>query len=503
MFRKVLSVFLYLLLVTPDLRAALTSDTVWEVRQAGADTNGGCFDTGASGTDRSQQDAAQIAYTDLIVGANPDNENLTSAATPFTAAEVGNCIRVNSGAGCNVGYFVVLSVAANVATMDRDVGTAASVCSGNLGGAVGGTGAWDFCGSVVAGNTIHIKADATYTHTATICAITIDGTALLPVKWVGYQTTRGDDTGTRPILTSATNSITLITVVGADYQQIRNIKFTHTASTRGTGIAFNTTVSASPLLDNLWFDGLSFGIDMNSASPTFSYLTNTFFENTTNNAVRIAGNNIYHISNVVVRNAGNGAGSVAGLWYTNGTGTLIFDNVVVSGSSGHGFHFSATTSATKAKFTGVVSEGNTGDGIRVDATTGIPVIWLDRTIMYGNSGWGINYATVSSYVPDAITLINRTNAYGSNTSGARNNLSAGVGDVTLTADPFTSGGSGKDWDLNATAGGGAALKSVGFPGAVGATGSTSTTGFPDIGVSRHEDPAGGGSTILIPPVVSY
>jgi hypothetical protein len=254
-------------------------------------------------------------------------------------------------------------------------------------------------------------------------------------------------------------------------------------------------------MDNIWCDGTLYCVDTNSASPTHAYYTNLTSENTTNSALRLAGNVNHYLFNVVLRNAGNGAGSIPGIT-TVGTQQLYFDYVTVSGSSSHGFHFTQTTAVFRVKCSFCVSEGNTGDGVRFDSTTGVPTFWWNDNIAYGNGGYGVNFTTVTSYLPDVITFINRNNAYGSNTSGARNNLTAGTGDVTLTAAPFTAGGSGKDWDLNSTAGGGAALKGVGFPGAVGATGSTSTTGFPDIGVSQHPD-AGGATTILIPPVVVY
>ena len=73
---------------------ALAATTQWDVRTTGDDTNGGAFNTASSGTDYSQQDAAQITYTDLVIGGT--NTQLTSAANPFTAAHVGNLVNVTS-----------------------------------------------------------------------------------------------------------------------------------------------------------------------------------------------------------------------------------------------------------------------------------------------------------------------------------------------------------------------------------------------------------------------
>src|SRR5204862_226565 len=72
---------------------------VWEVRTTGAGTNAGAFDPSVTspGTDYSQQDAAQITYTDLVIGGT--TTQLTSAANPFTSAHVGNTINVTGGTG--------------------------------------------------------------------------------------------------------------------------------------------------------------------------------------------------------------------------------------------------------------------------------------------------------------------------------------------------------------------------------------------------------------------
>src|ERR1700736_2212184 len=112
---------------------ALPAGVVWEVRPgAGSDSAcGGGFVAGASGTDRSQQNAAQFSYTDLVVDA-VTNTKVTSAAHAFTSAEVGNLIQITAGAGWTTGFYQVVSVAGAIATLDR---SPAAV------GTTGGTGA--------------------------------------------------------------------------------------------------------------------------------------------------------------------------------------------------------------------------------------------------------------------------------------------------------------------------------------------------------------------------
>jgi len=82
---------------------ALASATVWEVRTAGNDTNGGGFVTGASGSDWSQQDAARtgadvtdISVTDAVAAGTT---TITSATANFDTTIVGNIVYFEGGRG--------------------------------------------------------------------------------------------------------------------------------------------------------------------------------------------------------------------------------------------------------------------------------------------------------------------------------------------------------------------------------------------------------------------
>ena len=145
--------------------------------------------TGASGTDRSQQNAVQTAFTDLVIGVV--TTELTSVLNPFGATDVGNLIAITSGTGFTTGIYRVVSVAGSTATMDRAVGTASSTGGvGNLGGARLGIegGTTTLSDSVVAGNKIWIKNEA-WNEAVTI---SVAGTAADPIIWTGYNSTRDD-----------------------------------------------------------------------------------------------------------------------------------------------------------------------------------------------------------------------------------------------------------------------------------------------------------------------
>lgn len=60
-------------------------------------------------------------YTDLVV--NGSNTNLSSAARPFVAGDVGRIVTVTAGTNFTVGDYYIVSVASGIATLDRAVGT--------------------------------------------------------------------------------------------------------------------------------------------------------------------------------------------------------------------------------------------------------------------------------------------------------------------------------------------------------------------------------------------
>jgi hypothetical protein len=87
------------------------------------------------------------------------------------------------------------------------------------------------------------------------------------------------------------------------------------------------------------------------------------------------------------------------------------------------------------------------------------------------------------------------NAFFGNTSGARNNITARPGDVTLSGNPFKNS-AGNDFALNALAG--AALKAAGIPGVLAVGG----TGYLDIGALQHqESSSGGGGGLPVSPLL--
>lgn len=99
---------LFLSLLPFQANAALSAATNWELRGNGNDTNGGGFTLGVS---------AIAANTDLVVDASIPTD-VTSAARPFTSADIGRWIAVTAGTGWRVGYYQVTAVSGVIATLN-------------------------------------------------------------------------------------------------------------------------------------------------------------------------------------------------------------------------------------------------------------------------------------------------------------------------------------------------------------------------------------------------
>jgi uncharacterized protein (TIGR02217 family) len=442
---------------------ALAAGTIWEVRTTGAATNGGAFNplNAVPGVDRSQQDSSQFTYTDLVISGS----TLTSAAFPFSSAERANVINITGGTGFTTGRYEILSVSGVTATLDRSPGTNGSTGgAGKLGGAV--TDLATVGAAVVPGNTVYIKTSGGYSISTGLTFATA-GTDGFPISWIGYSSSRTD--GLQAVLTwTGAGGGVVATFSGAD-QIIRNLAIVGNANTdRGlivTGQAcrvWNCSASGCQL------SGISLtGVEVHGHRCT-----------ATTCGTASAGTTGFNMGSSAIAydcrsfsNTGNGFAS------SNADGQCIRCDAYLNTKSG----FYCFGSGSLALFNCVAS-GNTLDGWRFDSSSG-----FDKSASYngaftGNAAWGVNY--LSSDVSGATALglaawVN--NAYFGNGSGARRQVPAGSGDITLTADPWTSAAVG-NFAPNTTAGGGAALRAAGYPGGYGLTSSPATQiGYLDVG----------------------
>lgn len=461
---------------------ALSAASVWEVRTAGLDTNGGGFVAGAAGTDYSQQDAkntagSNISTTDAVaVGTGV----ITSATAAFTSAIVGNIIYLQGGTGALAAgwYQVTVFTSSTSITVDRNVAAGTGITM-NIGGALLTIGQ-ALTNMTVANNTAWVKV-GTYNITSAL-ATGVGGSGTFNNRLIGYNATRGDEPlgANRPTVATNGNAINGFNMAH-DGWEVRNFIFDGAGASRGL-IGLNITAQY-PIVHNVKVkDFDTRGVYAATNMVLFSEGEIT----ACSEGMRIATQNtrIAVVNSCIHANTGPGVVCDADSNGITFTRTAILNN---SGASSDGLSLGT---AYAVRVLGCTLYGNGRDGIRATAAYAQIGSQVSNNLIVGNGGYGINYSSVRASNFGGFNY----NAFYNNTSGARNVILAGPNDVTLTADPFTNAAGG-DFSLNTTAGGGAAARAVGFPGAVPGI---STTGHLDIGAVQHADPASsGGQSVSI------
>lgn len=448
---------------------ALSAATVWEVRTAGSDTAcSGGFVTGQSGTDYSQQDAAQYTGTNLVID-GALNTKVTSATHNFVAADVGNLIRVTAGTNFTVGFYQIVSCASNAATLDRAVGTI-----GSTGGtfAVGGALATPglAVAALVAGHTIYAKGSyTTTTNTANVTGGRLDfavsGTQVAFNKFYGYTTTRGDG-GKYTITLGATFTGPLITTNNANsFHDIRNVALVGNATSGSIAI---THAGRSNRIQNLKVSGFGAGgghiVQIVTGSATLADFEISGGATGTSAALAL-GVNCQVWNGWVHGNAGRGI--------VLSSGSMSMQRVISTdhtGANGYGFF---NVSAGEWTTDHCVGWNNAaGDWILSGANGSI-------VCTYCVSGGGSGYNWDNLTGPNSIDLYYC--ARKQNTTGTfRTTPTINVGLVTLTGDPFTNAAAG-DFSSDLVAGEGLALRDV------VSTMFGLTTSYADIGAAQHLD----------------
>lgn len=469
------------------LSAAISGATAWEVRPGvGSDNSGGCFVTGATGTDFSQQNAAQYNFTDLVIdGATATI--VTSASHNFVAADVGNCMNITAGTGFTQGIYQVVSVSMNAATMDRNVGTLAST-GGTF--AVGGAvlTITKAAASAVNSNRIFVKASAAITSTVTYSLTgNLQPTSATPYNIIqGYTTTRTDNGRVTITLSTNTGLTALSTAAG---WIVRN--FDINCATLGTSKAVSIgnfgivqNVKASNCTERGIFANSNVVTVMDSeitgctsACDASLYLVGTgtalrnWIHDNASYGVRANGESPQVIWNLITNNTG---ATTAGIFITSGNPVraVVFGNTVYASGQ---------------------------DGIQFSSTEPLGQSNVRNNILVNNGRYGVNGASAAGLSAQPMF---DGNFYFGNVTAARNNMNdagsvnainaaapyTNVLDVNLSGDPFTNAAT-NDFSLNAIAGAGLAVRAAGTPGAIPGV---ATLGFIDGGVFQHQDSGGSG-----------
>ncbi len=434
---KKLLIFVCCFILAHPCFGAFGAASAWDVRTAGnggADTNGGAFDAGvaAPGTDESM--GAGTAMTIVSAGTTG---TCTPACTSTTHGP-GNFFHVASG--CTVGWYEIISQAAGTVTFDKTTG--AGTCVGVFGGSL--LTLTQALTNPATYNSINIQ---TGTYTVTV-GITGSGSTILNI--IGYQTIHGDN-GTCPTITTATNSVNLISLgafSGQDWK-LTNLCLTSTAGTPGTGVIAS--------FQNVWLDHVTvsgFSTGLTAVNSTWVHVTgNSSFTNCSATGVQVGG----------------GA-------------AIILDSVFACANTASGVQ------ASSGMF--VIARGNTfnGNSIGLDLGNG-PRYDVEGNTFYNNASVGFKYqigganpnlgrmfsnAFVNNTCAISLTAnpiggLSNATASGVNAFGNNGSLSCGAvtytqqaSDKTLTAGPFVNAGTG-DFTPNSVVGGGLLLKGAGFP----------------------------------------
>lgn len=447
---------------------ALSANTQIEVRTGGSDTNGGGFREGATGTDWTLQNSPQYASTDIVTNGTT---TITSATANWGTDVVGNVIYIAGGTGSIVGnwYEIMTRTSSTALVVDRSTGlTSGTGATGNVGGALatpGGMG--EFVNKVgISGLRFWIRS-GTYTLTSVTNNVS-GGSFLLTtadnMKFEGYDTTRGDR-GTMPVFHAGV--LTSFIVVSG-------------GTTRNGCKFVNLEVDGN---NNTSVRGFTDG-----GRRSFFVLCTA--RNCTNNGFNFSGG-VPILYCVSIGHSGqpgfNVASSVAlGCVARNGTSTgfqfvntTVFDSCISCNNTG-----ATTDGFSSVRALNCVAFGNGRDGFRITNTEGNT--FSINCIAEGNGAWGFNGTAALR----ALMFSNRTF---NNTSGGINTNLLGNDAVEIDNQVYTStaftNSAGNDFSLNSNPTGGALSRAQGFPTTYL---STSTTNYPDIGVSQAQPTAGGG-----------
>lgn len=449
--------------------AALSTSTIFEVNQAGSNTNAGCFVEGSSGTDNTYPTPTVTTYTDLVIDATT-NTNVTSSANPFDSTSPGRCLRISSGTGFTTGLYYVVSQVAGVATLDRAAGTTSSTGgNGKSGGALATLPQLntDMC----SGCRAWVKADAPYVMSAGMTW----NYSTSGASWIrGYSSTRGDN-GRAEIKSSGS-------IGGGRLMDIN--------------IGGNFTLANFTL--NLNSDaGLSCMYFLNQPI----YVENLDCKNFNAAGAEIQFNNIRGICRNCSIHDGLSAGGT-GFLYNNFQNACEYCSVVNVTGTFVGYYIHENV----CLYCAVVNVGtaaSASDGFVVPGGNGYTAI--DHPLCYGVARDCIRIVSIGQ--PTLITngiLVNAVNGidnvsgttlrpgdllndynFSFNMSGSVVvGLTAGAHSVTLTQTPFINAGS-LDFRLNNNFGGGASVRAHGIPNSMpGFLG----TYYPDAGIAQHQDP---------------
>ncbi len=489
---------------------AFTDGMVWEVRHAGAATNGGGVASGV-GTDMSifdnknatsctscQSATINISTTDAVANGTT---TITSATANFSSAITKNVVYITGGTGSiTAARYVATFVNSTTITTDRSTGlTTGTGVTINIGGAI------PFANLSAAMSTTNniqqtawVKADATYTSAAniSIAPTCTAGTNGCSIQINGYTSTRGDN-GKFTVQSTNSAASTLVSVDNNGSLSnliIRNMLIDCNAfSSVGFGLAASGNSGENIEAKNC----LSYGIWISGSSGSSQTMCRNCWSH--NNPGTSGASGGFLIGNggemtwciwcVATANGATGTNQAVGFNLAGGVTCIhcIAGNNTGSTGTNKNSGFLISSLGRSVVLDQCVVYGNSQDGIQINVNSTFPVT-VTNCLIVNNTVTGFNSIN-TTYIAGS-QWFDYNGYFGNGTARVGN--SAGPHDVTLTGDPFTNG-AGNVFTLNNTAGAGASARAAGFPGAMLAGG----TGYLDIGVMQHQSTAAATASPII------
>lgn len=472
---------LLLALVSPIFAALPDYTTVWELENAGSNSNGGCFATGSSGTDHSQQSSAFTAFTDLVVGGT--TSQATSVAHPFSSTDVGNCIKIVSGTNCTVGWYYVVSVTSVIATLDRALGTAASVCIANEGGALGTWSQMTTNMVLSIAGSGWVKADSTYSVAATF-QMGFNTNVGRPTI-TGYTSTRGDNG--MPLFQAAAGlggaDNYVITFNGQFGAVLAN--FTLDCNNLGNtgGISFTGSYETAVNISVKNCTDSAFNMGLGTVCIRCTSL-NSPSASAANRGVTVTTN---MVDNTCVDCSFLGSTVAGAVGVQSRQGTWI--NTIVAhytGAASIAFQGANPQEGTQLTILNATVYDIAGDAFQMGQSqdTDARPRQIRNAVISNITGWCFSTNSTTLTLTPQLFASDHNACNVTGATGFYSGWPAGPGDVTLTSDPFVSGSS-NNFALNGTAG--ASVKGAGYPGVLPLGG----TGFIDMGALQSQGGSSG------------
>lgn len=408
---------------------------------------------------------------------------ITSALTPFNPMMVGDLIQITTGTHANAGtYEIATYIDTNNVTLDRTptTGGAMAGATGNIGGAQKSPGSCMAAG-FIASNKMWVKATATYSISGTstnvdggpITLTGLTGTAALQTSIIGYTTYMGDG-GQATMQWSASPGSATNAITG------------------------NSTGAGSVVIANMIADGNSTGANTRGINVGLvgNYCLNSVCKGNTNN----------NFSSGSCFNCFADGGTIG--WTSNFQCYRCYarnqTTAAFSQGSNSGFAIYCLATANNQNGSQVGYQASSA-GVQFYISHCGAAGWGGAAGYYANAGqliidqsWGWDNVTADVNCNSLWCQI--TNFGGQNAALSNTTLAWVSGYVQMTTNPFTaytrsSSGSANNFTPNATAGGGAVLRS--FANQNPNAPNTSVFSYDDWGPIRHQDPSssGGGHVI--------